>query len=464
MRRSPTTMRRRTFLKALGAGALALPFTQLLADPQAHAFNGTARRLIVFYFPDGVPGPSQDGDPSQWHASGSETNFTLPALLSPLAPYRDSTVFFNGIDMGRTDEGSHPGGAKKLLTGVDGGGGESIDQYLARTVGAAQPHRHIYLGVQANINGAQDDKHISYIGPGRSTPPEDNPLRAFERYFMNGQVNAQPGPGGMTRPMDLAKKSVIDLNLQELQALQARLGSTERVKLDLHLEALRDVERRLAGMELEPPDMPMTATCGQPSLNSAGHDASRVYDPELFPALTRMQIDVMVQAMACNLSKVGVLQCSVHTSELVMSRFANTPLHDPGFDMRSHQASHYGPRHDQAKREYKEFVAQRRWFVEQFAYLLSELARRPEGEGTMLDHSLVLLCTEVCDGNTHSHANMPYILAGKGSGAIRAGRLLQYTNNDRNSNLFVALAQAMGDGVQQFGQGSYGPIYGLLNR
>lgn len=457
--RRKSTINRRTFLKALGAGSLALPFYQLLANPQAHAFNGTARRLIVFYFPDGVPGPSQDGDPSLWHCSGSEYNFNIPELLSPLRPFKDDCVFFNGIDMGRTDEGSHPGGAKKLLTGVDGGGGESIDQYLARTVGAASPHRHIYLGVQANVNGAQDDKHISYVGPGRSVAPEDSPLRAFERYFMGGTTNNNSG--SMPR-IDLTKKSVIDLNIKELQALQTALGATEKDKLNFHMEALRDVEKRLAGMELEPPDMPQNATCDKPSLDSSGYDKNRIYEPELFPAITRMHIDVMVQAMACNLSKVGVVQCSVHTSELIMSRFMGTALHDPNFDMRSHQASHYGPRHDRNKREFADFVAQRRWFLEQFAYLLGELKRRPEGEGTMLDYSMVLLCTEVCDGNTHLHSNMPFILAGQGAGAIKTGRLLNYVNNDRQSNLYVSLAQAMGDGLQNFGQGSYGPLYNLL--
>lgn len=454
-------MRRRTFLKTLTASALALPFYQFLANPKAHAFNGTARRLIVLYFPDGVPGPSQDGDPSLWHCAGSERSFTMPSLLDPLIPHKDDCVFFNGIDMGRTDEGSHPGGAKKLLTGVDGGGGESIDQYLARTAGAAAPHKHIYLGAQANLNGAQDDKHISYVGPGRSVAPEDNPVRAFERYFMNGAVNNNGGAnGGQMTAQDLAKKSVIDRNIKELEALKARLGNTEQDKLKLHLEALRDVEQRLVGMELEPPDMP--ATCAMPSLDNTGYNDTRVHEPDMFPSITRMQIDVMVQAMACNLSRVGVVQCSSHTSELIMSRFMNTALYDPNYDMRSHQASHYGPRHDQSKREFTDYVAQRRWFVQQFAYLLDALKSRPEGEGSMLDYSMVLLCTEVCDGNTHSHSNMPFILAGKGAGAINTGRLLQYTNNDRNSNLFVALARAMGDGLQNFGQGSYGPLYNLL--
>ena len=107
--------------------------------------------------------------------------------------------------------------------------------------------------------------------------------------------------------------------------------------------------------------------------------------------------------MACGLTKVGVIQGSQHTSELIMSRFRDTEMYDAGFDMRSHQASHYGARHDRSNRLYSDFVKQVNWWVSQYAYLLQQLRARPEGDGTMLDHSVVLLCTEVSDGNTHSH-------------------------------------------------------------
>lgn len=451
-------------MRAVGGAAIAAPFYQLLANPEAHALDGVARRLIVFYFPDGIPGPSESGDPSLWHASGSEYNFTLPSLLDPIARFKDRSLFFDGVDMGRADEGSHPGGAKKLLTGVDGGGGESIDQFLARTVGANKPHRHIYLGCQANNNGASGDKHISYVAPNTSVPPEDNPQRAFDRYFPNGQAIGQPGGmTGNTPMVDRRERSVIDGALADMNELRAKLGGVEQTKLDLHLEALREVERRVATLETmtEEPPQPMS-TCQEPRLDSTGYDDTRLYEPEMFPKTLQMQIDVMVQAMACGLSSVGVLQASFHTSELIMSRFMGSDLYDPGFDMRSHQASHYGPNHDQGKREFRDYVAQRKWFLQQFAYLLEQLDARPEGEGTMLDHSLVLLCSEVCDGNTHSHSNMPFLLAGSGAGAVKTGRLLKYTNNDRHSNLFVALAQAMGSNINNFGQGSYGPLYNVL--
>src|SRR4051812_22529321 len=120
-------MNRRQLFR-LGGSALALPFlAKLERKARAHA-GGNAKRLIVFYYPDGVPGPSGSGEASAWHPTGSDTQFVLPAMLSALQPYRDRCVFFRGLSMGPTDAGSHPGGAKKLLTAVDGGNGVSLDQ------------------------------------------------------------------------------------------------------------------------------------------------------------------------------------------------------------------------------------------------------------------------------------------------------------------------------------------------
>ena len=158
---------RRSVLKALGGAALALPWLSLLRGDRAWAGNGVAKRVIFFYFPDGVLGPSRvrraervalhwDGDPVQPPQAGGAAG-----------PLQERRLFFNGLSMGSTDSGSHPGGAKKLLTGVDGGNGESIDSFLARTAGAGSPWHHLYLGAMANQNNASGDKHIVYPTAGR---------------------------------------------------------------------------------------------------------------------------------------------------------------------------------------------------------------------------------------------------------------------------------------------------------
>ncbi len=453
------TFRRRDLLRGGAAAMLAMPFLKLL-ERRAHAdfTPDRARRLIIYYYPDGVPGASSNGDPSAWHPTGDGTNFQLTEVMASLEQFRNQCVFFRGLSMGPTDVGSHPGGAKKLLTAVDGGNGISIDRYLATTVGSGDPYTSLLLGAMSQQNGASGDKMISYVSPGVTVAPDDDPLDAFSRVFGGSGTTTGGGGGGGTDPAAARKLSVLDRAKADLDTLRGKLGDTEKSKLDLHLESIREVEQRIQGLGGGGGG---TATCDEPSIDAAGLSGSALYEAENFPRILRAQMDLMVQAMACGMTRVGVIQASAHTSELIMSRFMDTPMYDPGFDMRSHQASHYGAAHDLAHREYLAYKQQSTWWMDQLAYLLGELAARPEGDGTMLDYSLVLCCTEVCDGNIHGHDDMPFILAGGGGGKIRTGRLLQ-TGYRRHGDLLAAIANAMGESIGGFGDASSGPLPGLL--
>src|SRR5262245_30847393 len=126
-------MRRRDLLKAAIAASVLSGVRPKRARAQS---TPKAQRAIFFYFPDGVAGESASGEPSLWHCSGDERNFGISDQLSPLATHKHDCIFFNGLSMGATDAGSHPGGAKKVLTAADSGNGESIDQLLARTAGS----------------------------------------------------------------------------------------------------------------------------------------------------------------------------------------------------------------------------------------------------------------------------------------------------------------------------------------
>jgi hypothetical protein len=465
-RRSRFALSRRRLLQcALGAAA-ALPFARAIP---AWGNAGRARRLIVFYFPDGVAGRSQAGDSGLWTCRNEGSDVRLSEICEPLGELRRQVLFLNGLTMGSTDEGSHPGGAKKLLTARDGGAGESVDQFLARTVGRDLPFRHVLLGAMANQNNATGDKHISYSSAHVTLAPEDDPVRAFSRLFSMGTVTTPMGmtvdAGAPTAPVVDDTARVLDTALADLNDLRGALGNTERVKLDTHLEALREVSNRVArlnpgGMSAADAGVAMTPTmtsCGMPRLAFEGVSGMGLYQPENFPAVLRAQMDVMVQAMACGLTKVGVIQSSQHTSELIMSRFRGSEMHDPGFDMRSHQASHYGARQERTNRLFTDYLKQRRWWVSQFAYLLEQLRQRPEGDGTMLDHSLVLMCSEVSDGNTHSHADMPFLLAGRGGGCIAPGRVSD-PPGVRHGRLLAAVARAMGADVNGWGDAGDGVL------
>ncbi len=446
---STRRLTRRRLFSATAATAVALPFFELLEPGRPRAANGVAERFIVFYFPDGVVGPSQDGAPSLWHASGGGGGLQLTPQLEPLGALADRCVFTNGLSMGPADEGSHPGGAVKLLTGRDGGQGESIDHLLARTAGADAPFRHLLLGAMANQNNASGDKHISYPSPGNSLTPQDDPAAAFDLLFSG--VGGGGGEGGSAEP-DPRQVTVIDAALDDLDRLRSKLGAVEQSKLDYHLESLREVENRIKDVA----DLP---SCEDPAIEAPG---GNVYDPSNFPAVLEAQTDLMVLAMSCGLSRVGVLQCSHHTSDLLMSQFPDTPLYDPGFDMRSHQASHYGPSHDPGSMEFTAYLDQRRYWVEQFAYMLQRLSDTPDPVGgSMLENSIVLLCTEVCDGNTHLHGNMPLVLAGEAGGTMSTGRVFD-GGGQRHAGLLASIAHAMGEPIGGFGDTNTGPLGGLL--
>lgn len=463
--RTPLAPSRRGLLQGMGAAFAGLPFAPLLVGRRARAAPATASRVIFFYFPDGVPAWSQSGEASLWHCSGSEHDFSMPACLDPLAEWRDRCIFFNGLSMGGTDEGSHPGGARKLLTAADGGNGPSIDQHLSGTIGADSPWRHLYVGVQANANGASDDDHIVYPYAGTSITPEDDPRAAFEALFGSWSGSSGGGSGGSDGsdtgepdPETLRRQKALGVVMDDLLDLRRRLDGIEKDKLDYHLSSLESLEGRLSGGTGG--GATGLGDCDEPAVNTADISDSTLYEARTFPAILQAQLETVVLAMECGLTRVATVQCSMHTSELVMSQFEGTDMYDPGFDMRSHQASHYGSTHDWDSREFTAFFQQRQWFLSQFAALLELLESRPEGDGTMLDHSIVVLVSEVCDGNIHDHGNMPFVVAGGAGGAWSTGRLLE-TGGAPHGNLWVSIANRLGDDQAWFGDRSSGALWGL---
>lgn len=445
---------RRTLLKGLLSGAAALPLAQLY--PARALAAGTAKRLIVFYFPDGVPAKASNRS-GLWDPRMENGKLVLSELLAPLAERANDCVFLRGLNMGSTDEGSHPGGAQKLLTGADKGNHVSLDQLLANGVGSGRPYRHLYLGVMSN-DANSSDMRISYPVAGTSATPEDNPRRAFSRVFNTSFTPQTPGsvPSAPAAP-DL-NASVIDTALADLKELQQKLGSSEKTKLALHLDALRQVEKRIKGT-FEPPMSPVPEPdCDNPGAPNT--DDSRLYDASHFPSLMTANIDLTVQAMACGLTQVGVIQASRHTSELIMSRFPDGETSSPQ-DMRSHEASHYGAQDPSVNPRLTSYIKQRRYWVSQLKYLLDQLDARPEGDGTMLDHSLVLMCTEVADGDMHTHYNMPFVLAGRAGGSLSTGRIADFEGR-HHSNLLLSMARACGQKIDKFGDRSDGGLSGLF--
>ena len=425
---------RRQFAAGLGASLLASPLLRMLSG-EAHAAAPFARRLIVFFTPNGTVH-------QHWRPSGTETDFTFPvgSVLEPLTPHRANLLVCDGIDFLQVD--NHDGGMANMLTG--GGtaqsatGGMSVDQFLARKMGQSSRFQSLEFGVQTSLWGATRSTRMSYSAPGVFASPEDNPRNAFQRLF-----GALGGDATAAQKQLQRRKSMLDLVRGELGELSQRVGAEEKRKLEQHLESLRQTERGLT----EPVAVPGCSSATAPLAMDAMANAN-------FPAVGRAQTDLLVSALACGMTRVASLQWS-HTVAPQVFTWA-------GVNEGHHELSHKG---DSNTAGVANFIKCERWFAEQFAYLLSALKARPdlEGGGTMLDTTLVLWAKELGDSRLHTCRSVPFVLAGGTSSYFRFGRYLRYSGAS-HQKLLTSVCHALGVTLDAFGDASRstGPLSGLV--
>jgi hypothetical protein len=419
---------RRRFLRNAGISLLAAPFVGLLRRPTARA-AGTARRLIVWFTPNGTVH-------RHWRPQGEGADFQFPAgsILEPLSDHRQHLLVLDGIDFMHARATNHEGGMEHMLTG---GGNPSIDQYIADQLAAPTPFSSIELSVQTSAWGAGIQTRMSYDASHAYVHPEDDPGAAYRRLF--GGVAADTAEGEVD-PTQAARQSVIDLVRGELHGLQRRLGHEERVKLEAHLESLRRMERRIAGVS--------GAGCeavAQPAVTSPQQNAS-------FPDVGEAQMALLVAAAACDLSRVLSLQWSHTVSPTILSWAGSGEGH--------HELSH---KDDGNTAGVQAFVEAERWFSAQFARFLDMLAEveEPDGSGSLLDTSTVVWVKELGDSRLHDFHSVPFVIAGRGGGYFAPGRYLRY-DADPHQKLLVSLCQSMGLRDETLGAGNVrGPLAGL---
>jgi hypothetical protein len=431
---------RRTFLRGLGGVGLAMPLLQVLPGRSARAAEAFPRRLIVFFNPNGTL-------KERWSPSGTETDFALPEILGPLERHKRRLVITDGIDMPVSEEGPggpHNRGMASLLTGEiiregpfpdgDGrlagwAGGISIDQFVARELGAQTRFTTLELGVRALDN--EPRARISYLGPDQPVPPENDPHNVWQRLF--APMDADPE---VMRKLLVQRRSVLDVVRGDFERLNRKLAPEDRHKLGQHFEAVRDLERRLglsvpggaggsSGGVCQRPEIPPQMEVGAESE---------------FERVASLQMDLAVMSLACDLTRVVSIAFSTALNAL---RFTFMGMHDQD----GHSLSHAGDASLELQDQWARMLT---WYTDQFASLLDRLEAIPEGEGTLLDNCLVLWCNELSRGNTHSHDDMPFILAGGAGGALRTGRHLVYDREPHN-NLLLAVAQLMGVEADTFG-------------
>lgn len=420
---------RRTFTRGLGAAVVAAPFMELLLSGRRARAANAAKRIIFWFTPNGTVH-------RHWRPTGDGANYSFAAgsILEPLSAHRDQLLVLDGLNFVGMRGGSHEGGMEHMLTG---GGAPSVDQYIASQLAAPTAFPSIELSVQTTAWGAGVQTRMAYDAAHNYVHPEDNPGAAYRRLF--GGVSTEPG---VVDPMQAGRRSVLDLVKGELSQLQHELGNEERVKLEAHLDALRRMEQRVSGTA------PTTAGCTA----LIAPNVASPQDNNSFPDVGAAQMEMLVAAARCDLSRVLSLQWS-HTVSPAIPAWA-------GANEGHHELSH---KDDSNTAGVASFVASERWFASQFAAFLDQLegAQEPDGSGSLLDTSLVVWTKELADGRLHNHDSVPFVIAGGGNGTVNPGRYLKL-GGVPHQHLLVSLCHAMGLTNNTFGVAAVmGPLSGL---
>jgi hypothetical protein len=466
------TPSRRQLLQSLGLGLAASPFLPLL-----NASAQTAprpKRLLLLWTPDGSPALNY-GSSVDWRPTGTETAFTFQAMHAPLEPFKAKIVVPGGLTMsaGGAGEG-HAFGMAGVWTATtlpgpgagvsfDGGNGHltgwgaapSIDQIIAQGSGPSSPYlkaandpnqetryRSIALGVQCQ--GPNTLNRMTYTAANAPINPEVVPKAAFDRYF----AGVTPG-GGTAPPVDPAiarlraeQKALVDLLKGEMPKIRSVVGMADYQKIDAHLEGLLAIER-LNNATQSP--QPISASCALPPASAGATSASNGAG---FPTQITQMMDIVTSLLACDVTRIVSLQISYAFSNVVHTWLGHTK-------------GHHTMCHDGLDRRV-ELAAIDTWYSQQVAYLLGKLDGVNEGNGTLLDNTLVVWGRE--NGTTaHRMENVPFLLAGKAGGALRTGRFVNFPANP-HAKLLVTVAQLMGLPITSVGNinTNTGPLAGLI--
>lgn len=427
MRASPQPSRRTVLRGAFGA-VLGLPWLEALAQTAT-----PPKRLVLTFSPNGTVYES-------WLPTQDASGLTLSTVLAPLEPVKSKLLVVGHVDMKSAQFGpgdGHGRGIAHLWTGTEmwgspiagsvwWAGGPSVDQVAADTLGLSTPFRSLELAVQPQ--GARVWDRMCYRGSAQPLPPLTDPAAVYAQLFSQ---DADPQLAALRRAR---RRSVLDFVGGELKRLSSTVSAADRVRLDAHATSVREVERRLDGVAQPLP------SCQKPGAPAPVEST----DPAQFSNLIRTQMDLLVLALTCDLTRVASLQLSSSTSAVLFSWL--------GVGVEHHELSHRPDADTLAK---DQLTAIHRWYAEQMRYLLQKLDAVPERDGqTLLDHCLVAWGNELGRGNVHSHTDVPFVLAGGAGGAVRTGRLLDAQHRAHN-DLMVSMLTAVGVNATSFGNPSY---------
>lgn len=424
---------RRTILRGLGA-SLALPLLDGMVPALSAIRNTPARgmrRFGVVYVPNGMA-------MEYWTPKGAGTAFELSPILRPMAPHRDRTLVLSGLDPGRGG-GAHAGASTKFLTGVpgrmtDGTGirsGTSIDQLLGQQLGRHTQLSSLELGLDSrDFAGSCDAGYacaytntIAWRTPTTPLPMENDPRVVFERLF---------GDSGSTDPAvrraRIAEdRSILDSVVARVDDLQRGLGPQDRRKIAQYLDAVRDVERRIRRAE-------------EQSLEALPLVEQPAGVPAAFDEYMRLMFELQRLAWQTDLTRVITF--------MVGREISGRTYNEIGIPDAHHPLSHHLD--DPAK--IATMAKINTYHVSLFAEFVDTLRATPDGDGSLLDHALLLYGAGMSNSNAHAAIDLPIMLVGGAAGGVAGGRHLTYRQDTPMANLLVAVMDALGAPVEQVGR------------
>lgn len=427
-------MPRRTFLRGLSA-SIALPLLDSMVPALTAVVKTAAKptlRLGFVYIPNGA-------NMEMWTPAEAASSFTLSPTLQPLEAFRDRMLVLTGLNAlpAEGEGGPHARASATWLSqvppkrteGADTRAGTTIDQVVAGRMGETTKLRSLELaiddvGMVGNCEAGFACTYfntLSWRTPTTPLPMLTNPRVAFERLFGEGGTAAE------MRAQLQQDRSILDSVTSEIAQLQKGLGPDDRRRVSEYLEGIRDIEQRIQRSE------------AQQSAGTLALSSPPVGVPDVFEEHVKLMFDLQVLAYQADATRVTTFLMSREASG---RSFPNLGIVDG-----HHPLSHHG--NDPEK--LKKLAKINQYHVSLMSYYLDKLRSTPDGDGSLLDHSMILFGGCISDPNLHSYRNLPTVLFGGAAGQLKGDRHLKYLEGTPLANLFLTMGDKMGIELESFG-------------
>lgn len=435
---------RRTVLRGVGA-TLALPWLEAMTPTARGAETPTGpKRFACLFMPNGT-------HEDMWTPEGTGRDYKLSPTLEPLRDFTDQSLILTNLWNAGSDVGDgHYVKTSGFLTcttiqkslGIDVNcHGTSLDQVIAKQVGRQTPIPSLELAIQPTSIGVDGNvgytrvygSHIAWRGPTQPLAREINPQFVFERLFRA----THPRPEDANRDLRLLDRVVADS-----RELRVQLGQADRQRMDEYLDSVRALELRLQQARQGNRDWKPRAEFDE-TIRPAGI-------PEAHAEHVRLMLDMIALAFQSDATRICTFMFGNAVSNTSFSFL-------DGVDGGHHSLSH----HMDKEENLRQYQLIGHWHVQQYAYLLKRLAQMQEGEGTVLDNSMILFGSGLRDGNSHHPHNLPIVVAGRAGGRLETGQHLSYSRDTPLSNLYLAMLDAMDCPAPRFADSTQ-PLPGIL--